>query len=85
MNDEELRGYVRTRSNAELTSILTNREERRPQERRRLASALRLRPGRHSRRASKPTERGPVNGLASSRPWWQPRSPSGRTIRASRP
>ena len=67
MNDEELREFVRSRSNAELTNILTNRRARRPQSRRHLASAFHLRP-RHSRRVDKTTESGQTERLAMLAP-----------------
>src|ERR1035437_10983519 len=67
MNDEELRDYVRSRSNAELTNILTNRRARRPQSRRHLPPPLPLR-ARHSRRVDKGTESGQAEGIAMLAP-----------------
>src|SRR5271157_2770269 len=55
MNDEELRDYVRCRSNAELTNILTTRNARQPHTRRPLTSALHLRP-RRTHRVDKGTD-----------------------------
>ena len=67
MNDEELRDYVRSRSNAELTNILTIRAAQRPHSRRQLAAAFHLRP-RHSHRVDKRTENGQAQELAKLAP-----------------
>ena len=67
MNDDELRDYVRSRSNAELTTILSARKAQRPHSRRRVAHALHLRPS-HPQRSDKGSGNGHAEELAKLAP-----------------